>query len=81
MLIQTIGIIFTEKLEKKLDPGSFASMKSTLITLKQARNSEAHTHIKGITRSIDAPSVTKSKFLIVYNGLKDIDTKIRLINI
>ena len=77
MLIDLIGIINVEKLENKLDPVKFQLMTSTLDTLKIIRNTEAHTHIKGITKRIDAPSLTKSRFLPIFEGLKDIDLKLR----
>jgi hypothetical protein len=77
MLVKTLGLIKLEKLEKKFDPLKFQLLETTLETLKSARNNEAHTHIKGITRRIDAPSVTISRFLIVYDGLLDIDDLIK----
>jgi len=78
MLVKTIGLINLEKLEKKFDPVKFQLLEITLESLKRARNNEAHTHIKGTTRRIDAPSVTISRFLIVYDGLMNIDQEIRL---
>lgn len=77
MLIDLIGIINVEKLENKLDSVKFQLMTSTLDTLKIIRNTEAHTHIKGITKRLDAPSVTRSRFLPIFEGLKDIDLKLR----
>lgn len=77
MLMQVLGIITVEKLESKLDPSKFHIMKSTLGTLRFYRDSEAHTHIKGVTKKIDAPSVTKFRFWEVYEGLIDIDNKLK----
>ncbi len=77
MLLKTIGLINLEKLERKFDPIKFQLLELTLETLKNVRNKEAHTHIKGITRRLDSPSVTINRFLIVYNGLKNIDDIIK----
>ena len=77
MLIQLIGIINVEKIERKVDPLLRDSLKSNLSTLKEARNPEAHTHIKGVARTIDAPSVTLSHFPPVYDGLKEYERIIR----
>lgn len=77
MLIGLIGIIHTEKLEKKVDPVKFQRLKSNLGSLKEYRDREAHTHLKGTTKRLDAPSVTKSKFLRVYEGLKNFDQELR----
>jgi hypothetical protein len=81
MLIKLIGIINVERLEKKLDPIKFQLLVSNLNTLKEIRNSEAHTHLKGITKRLDAPSVTKNRFSYLFEGLKDIDSKLRNLTI
>ena len=52
-------------------------MKSTLVSLKECRDKQAHTHLKDTTAIIDAPSFTQSRFQIVYDGLKDIESCIR----
>ncbi|MBN1637349.1 MAG: hypothetical protein JW866_00150 [Ignavibacteriales bacterium] len=54
-------------------------MISSLDSLKFYRDSEAHTYIKGTTKRMDAPSVTKNRFSAIYNGLKNIDEKLRII--
>jgi hypothetical protein len=77
MLIQTIGIIKLEKLERKLDAAKFQRMQATLKSLRDSRDSEAHTHIRGVTKRLNAPSVTRNSFLIIYEGLRDIDDKLR----
>jgi hypothetical protein len=76
MLIQIIGIINVEKLEQVFDEHKFTQMTSSLGELKQRRDDQAHTHIKGTTLTIDAPSVTKKRFQNVYEGLKDIESRI-----
>jgi len=77
MLIQILGIINLEKLEKKFDSIKFNLFESNLETLKIYRDNEAHTHIKGTTRRLDSPSVTLNRYKIIYDGLKEIDNKIR----
>lgn len=77
MLIRLIGIINIEKLEKKVDPVKLQRLKSNLGSLKENRDGVAHTQLKGTTKRLDAPSVTKRKFLWVYEGLKDFDQELR----
>ena len=77
MLATVIGLSSFEKLERQLDPVKLAQLKSTLGSLKGPRNSAAHTHIKGVAASIDAPSVTLQNFTLVFDGLKNIETNLR----
>lgn len=81
MLIQTIGIINVEKLERVFDEDKFIQMTSSLGELKQRRDDQAHTYIKGTTLTIDAPSLTKKRFQNVYEGLKDIESCINKMKI
>ncbi len=81
MLIQVIGIINVEKLEEAVDKYKFTQMASSLGMLKQRRDDQAHTHIKGTIKTIDAPSWTKNRFENVYKGLKDIESCIRKMRI
>ena len=77
MLIGLIGLINVEKLEKKVDPVKFSQLKSILNSLKEQRNAQAHTHIKGVMQTIDAPSVTQNNFEKVYAGLKDVEKQLK----
>ena len=77
MLIQVIGRIGVTKLERNLDSGKIQVLQSKLSSLKISRNIEAHTHLKGITHRLDAPSVTKANFLDIYDGLMDIYKKLK----
>jgi hypothetical protein len=77
MLIKTLGIINVERIEKNVDEGKRTKLVATLVVLKEARNPEAHTHIKGTTRRINAPSVTLNQFADVYDGLIAIDSFLR----
>jgi len=71
LLMQIIGFKSIEKIEKKVTQQKFVTMKAALEYLKTPRNSAAHTFIKGMTQTLDAPSVTLSKFYILLEGLKD----------
>lgn len=77
MLMQVIGIVGLETLEKNVNKNKLQRMKSSLGTLKGPRNTESHTYIKGTTRTIDAPSVTKRKLMDVYEGLKNFEAELK----
>jgi len=77
MLMQVIGIINTERLEHNLDSTNFDILKSTLGSLKECRDLQAHTYVKGTTPHIDAPSTTQGHFQKIYVGLEDIEARIR----
>lgn len=79
MLTEIIGRVGVIRLERKINPVKLQVLQAKLSTLKTYRDSEAHTHIKGITKRLDAPSVTKANYLLVYEGLKEIDDKLRSI--
>lgn len=81
MLMRVLGIINLERLEDSLDQHKFTPMKSSLGYLKQRRDEQAHTYIKGTTPTIDAPSLTEKRFQDVYEGLKDIEHRINKMNI
>ena len=77
MLIRLLGLIAVEKIEQQVNVGLRDAMTAALGTLKTQRNTEAHTHLKGSTRLINAPSVTITQFQPVYAGLDDFDRTIR----
>jgi hypothetical protein len=77
MLIRLIGLIHVERIESKMDASLRPRFEAALEALKIARNAEAHTHIKGVTRTINAPSVTIAHFHDVYAGLKHMDDLVR----
>ena len=77
MLRNLIGLIQLEKLEKKVDSSKFHALKSTLGTLKAARNNQAHTYIRGVTITLNAPSTTIRHFSIVYEGLKEFEQQLK----
>lgn len=77
MLIRVLGLIIVEKIENRVDSTIYAQMVAALSQLKQQRDPEAHTHLKGMTRTINAPSVTITQFQPVYDGLLAFDSAIR----
>lgn len=68
-----IGLITVEKVEKLADQAKLTKLKAELKNLIKARNSLAHTYIKGTAVSIDAPSATRARFVTVYEGLKEVE--------
>lgn len=77
MLIRLLGLINVEKIEGRVDQVKSDRMKGALSSLKVQRNTEAHTHLKGTTRRINAPSVTIGQFQPLYEGLVEFDRVIR----
>ncbi len=78
MLIRLVGLVVVEKLESQVDAAKYGTMKATLDALRTVRNSEAHTHLKGTTRTLNAPSFTIGQFRPVCDGLLEFDRVIRL---
>ena len=76
MLLQVMGIINVERLERNLGGPGLDEMKAALTMLKTNRDEHAHKHVDGTMR-IDAPSVTQRRFQAVYYGLKGIESYIR----
>lgn len=77
MLMQLLGLVNVERIEKDVDQNKRMQFTATLTALKLSRDSEAHTHIKGVTRRINAPSVTLSQFPTLYDGLVEYDKVLR----
>jgi len=77
MLIRVVGLKSVERIERSLNPIQFQKLNVALTALKAHRDPQAHTYIKGTTAILDAPSVTKSRFNDVYNGLTDFDRTMR----
>lgn len=78
MLVKTMGLVAVERLERRMDPAIRQRLISALSSLKQQRDAEAHTYLKGMTRTLNAPSVTISQFLPVYNGLVEFHRLLKL---
>lgn len=78
MLLDSIGIVSVEKLEKRLKRRIVLSHYIRLLNdLIEIRNKAAHTHLKGITTTYDSPSKTKSYFLQIYQLLTDIEAELK----
>lgn len=77
MLMQVIGLIMLETIESRVDQTKLQHMQAALNALKSQRDPVAHTHIKGVTIRIDAPSVTKQRFMDVYEGLKSFEHELK----
>lgn len=77
MLVRLLGLINVESIEARVDRHKLDSMTAALSSLKVQRNTEAHTHLKGITHTINAPSVTIAQFQPLYEGLREFDRVIR----
>jgi hypothetical protein len=78
MLVKTIGIIQLEKLEIKLEKQKIITrLTSALERIIKQRNQAAHTFLKGVTRTYDAPSVTRENFLEIYELLKLFEREIK----
>lgn len=77
MLVNVIGLDGVERLERRVDGVKFAAMTGALNALKQFRDREAHEYMKGVTRVLDAPSVTRGRFAVIYDGIMEIDRVLR----
>lgn len=77
MLIELVGLVAVEKLERTVDAAKYDQFRSTLASLKKIRDGEAHTHLKGTTRTLNAPSVTLGQLQPIYDGLVEFDRAIR----
>lgn len=77
LLIQIIGLMNFEKVEKNVKPLSLATLKPKLNDLKALRNSHAHTYSENCTAVFNAPSLTKGYFIDIFNALKDYEQTIK----
>lgn len=80
MLVRLLGLVNVEDLESRVDSAKLDAMKAALASLKRQRDTEAHTHLKGVGRTINAPSVTMAQFPILWDGLTEFDRVIRNTN-
>lgn len=77
LLIAVVGVTGVKKIERSANPLLFPPMCAALSTLKRVRDRHAHGYVKGTTLTIDAFSVTHSRFSVVHDGLRDIDRIMR----
>ncbi len=76
MLMRLLGLVAVEQLENQLDPIIRSKFEGALSYLKPFRDAYAHTHLN-IAANLNAPSLTRSKFQPVYEGLMEFDRVIR----
>ena len=81
VLVPIIGLVNVEKLELAVDQPKKTQMEAALASLKIVRNAHAHTHIRGMTIIINAPSWTIAQFSPVYEGLIELDMWLRSTNL
>ncbi len=79
MLMKVVGLINLEKIEKSIGLVDIDQLRNNLEQLTEARNKVAHTHIKGVTVRINAPSITIASFRIIYSNLKSIENELKRI--
>jgi hypothetical protein len=78
MLLKLLGLINLEKTEIELEKtAQITLLKTNLGNLKLVRNEAAHTYLKGVTRTYNAPSRTIADFNRIYNLLKNLDEELR----
>lgn len=72
LLIQVMGLVNVETLERNIDQIQLQRMRTDFGHLKPDRNEYSHTHIKGTPR-IDSTAVTIGRFRNIYACLKDFE--------
>lgn len=77
MLIQVVGLRGVEVVERAMGSASVQGLSSTLGSLKLSRDEQAHTHLQGVTRRLNAPSVTIREFESVCDALTNLETTIK----
>lgn len=77
MLVSIFGLVLFEKIEKKIDPIVLQKFISALGELKIERDRQAHTYLKGVTISVNAPSKTISLHTAVEAGLVEFQREIK----
>lgn len=76
MLIQVMGIVNVERLERNIDQIQLQRMRTEFGHLKPDRNVHSHTHLKRMPR-IDSTAVTIGRFRNIYVCLKDFERCVR----
>ena len=73
MMMQLVGLVHVEEIEKQADAGKLARLQSALSTLKGLRDPAAHTHISGTTQHWNAPSFIIGQSAAIIDGLAEIE--------
>jgi len=78
MLTKAIGLYKSEKIERKIDSsGKVQVLSTTLGNLKQVRDDNAHTFIRGTTTTVQSPSITISQFQRIYPIIKEFEREVK----
>jgi hypothetical protein len=77
LLITLVGVYGLERIEGSIPTSIVQNFRSTLGTLKAARDALAHTYTRGTTANYDAPSLTWSRYQHVKKGLAEYDRVLR----
>lgn len=77
LVMGLVGLQGVALMEKRVDPTLFAPMAGALSSLKPLRDTHAHTYLKGSTLQLDAPSVSLTRFGVLYPGLKNVEAVLR----
>jgi hypothetical protein len=77
MLKRIVGLSGVEQIEAELGALALDRLRGVLGELKAVRNTNAHTHLKGATPRLDAPSLTTRRFHEVRHGLTELEKAIR----
>lgn len=78
MLVGLFGRSGVNEFESYHNAAKLEVLKSALGSLKEERNAHAHTHIKGVTRRVMAPSLLQEYFGQVRDGLNEMELAFRL---
>lgn len=73
MMMRLIGLVHVERIERQADPAKLARLEGALQTLKVLRDPAAHTHINGMTPSMNAPSFMIGQLAPISDGLQEIE--------
>lgn len=73
MIEAIIGRHGIEEMNSKVDNAIVSPFVAALASLKASRDQLAHQYIRGTTMIIDSPSVTNTRFRVVFEGLKNIE--------
>lgn len=79
MIVCLVGVSGFEDIERSIDSSIIINFKNELNTLKDRRNSLAHTYTRGVTHHYDAPSITIARLEKVVAGVKAYDVALKAI--
>lgn len=78
MLVQVIGYKGLEQVEAVCSASKLGALYRNINQLKSARDSLAHTYIKGQTLSIESPMNTMRRYSEIYSGFVEFDAKLKI---